>query len=407
MPRNGRTAPPRPLLLVSAAGDWTKNVPEVEFPAVRHIYELLGASERASCVRIDADHNFNRESREAVYSWFGRWLPTEPLSPQVRETPFEVEKPEDLAVYRDGEYPAGALGAQELCDTLVDLARSSLASAKPTDRRGLDRFTKAYLPVLRQALALTVEPEVDFEDRGESALDGVAVSKLVVRDARRGAQIPALLFSPPEAHGAVLMVCEQGKTDALDRTGNRPHTVVGQLVDRGVCVLAVDCFGVGEHAAPAGSPERRQHENYFDTYNRTDTAERVYDIVAAARFLAARTGIPKIGLAGMGRGGLWSLLAAPFIEDVGVVVADAAGLDTSDDQAFLDELYVACLRRAGDFSTAMALTAPRRLFVHNTQGRFDVSWGESAYAAAGAAGALRAEDEPAAFTEIVRWLTAD
>jgi hypothetical protein len=60
------TIAPRPLLMISATGDWTKETLEVEYPAVRKIYGLFGAADRVHAVRMDAEHNYNRESREAM-----------------------------------------------------------------------------------------------------------------------------------------------------------------------------------------------------------------------------------------------------------------------------------------------------------------------------------------------------
>ena len=40
------TIAPRPLLMISATGDWTDETLEVEYPAVRGIYELLDAARR-------------------------------------------------------------------------------------------------------------------------------------------------------------------------------------------------------------------------------------------------------------------------------------------------------------------------------------------------------------------------
>ena len=57
---------PRPLLMVSATGDWTANTPRIEFPAVRAIYRLYGAEERVATVQVDAPHNYNRRSREVM-----------------------------------------------------------------------------------------------------------------------------------------------------------------------------------------------------------------------------------------------------------------------------------------------------------------------------------------------------
>ncbi|MEN6608766.1 MAG: acetylxylan esterase, partial [Bryobacteraceae bacterium] len=63
---------PRPMLAVAATGDWTKNVPREEYPALRHIYELYGKPENVEVVQFDAGHNYNQDSREAVYKFFAK-----------------------------------------------------------------------------------------------------------------------------------------------------------------------------------------------------------------------------------------------------------------------------------------------------------------------------------------------
>ena len=70
----GALMAPRPMLMVSAAGDWTRDTPRIEFPAIQGVYALLGAKDAVSTVQFIADHNYNRDSREAVYAWFGRWV---------------------------------------------------------------------------------------------------------------------------------------------------------------------------------------------------------------------------------------------------------------------------------------------------------------------------------------------
>ena len=62
----GATIAPKPLLLVSSTQDWTAHTPEVEYPAIRKIYDLYEAGDRVEEVQIDAPHGYNKEMREAV-----------------------------------------------------------------------------------------------------------------------------------------------------------------------------------------------------------------------------------------------------------------------------------------------------------------------------------------------------
>ncbi|MEZ5364954.1 MAG: hypothetical protein R2748_22135 [Bryobacterales bacterium] len=63
---------PRPMLAVSATGDWTRNLPRNEGPALAGLYSLLGVPDRFEYTQLDAPHNYNLGSREAVYRFFGR-----------------------------------------------------------------------------------------------------------------------------------------------------------------------------------------------------------------------------------------------------------------------------------------------------------------------------------------------
>src|SRR5688500_13965635 len=51
------TIAPRPMLMISATGDWTAETLEKEYPAVRAIYELFGAADLVRAVRLTAEHN--------------------------------------------------------------------------------------------------------------------------------------------------------------------------------------------------------------------------------------------------------------------------------------------------------------------------------------------------------------
>ncbi len=68
-------AAPRPLLLVSVGGDWTKNTPEIEYPHIKHIYSLLGKPEHVENVHFaEEGHSYGHNQRAAVYPFLARHL---------------------------------------------------------------------------------------------------------------------------------------------------------------------------------------------------------------------------------------------------------------------------------------------------------------------------------------------
>jgi dienelactone hydrolase len=66
---------PKPMLLISDGGDWTKNNPEVEFPFVRYIYGLYKAKENVSNVHIpDEGHDYGVSKRIPMYHFMVQHL---------------------------------------------------------------------------------------------------------------------------------------------------------------------------------------------------------------------------------------------------------------------------------------------------------------------------------------------
>jgi hypothetical protein len=106
-------AAPRPMLLVSATGDWTRDNQRIEFPAIRDIYKLLGAEDLVQHVQFQAPHNFSRDGREASYAFLGRWMKN--LSGAVKEANLHIETPANLLVWNAREHPTG-LDAAGLLD---------------------------------------------------------------------------------------------------------------------------------------------------------------------------------------------------------------------------------------------------------------------------------------------------
>jgi len=405
----GALMAPRPLLLVSATGDWTVKTPTVEYPAIRSIYAHFDAEDKVHQVQVDAEHNYNQESREAVYAWFAKWLLGAEETSAFKEVAFQVEPDEALLVFSEREMPAHALKQDAFLPAWVNRSQQELEKRKPTNETELQTFKQEMGSGLQYALGLQipkrtnvtlVEPEGAFPTTYHTNL---SAKHLVIGRKGVGDAIPAVLFSPEPQVGhdpVTLIVHPEGKEKLINSETGEPSSLITALLGADQKVVIIDVFGTGEH----GNYERSEDANYFTTYNRTTAASRVQDIVTTLRGFTGRGDVSEVNLIGIGEAGLWGLLAAGFT-DVKNVVVDAAAFDNSSDDAFLATLPIPNIRQVGDFRTAGTLIAPQSLIIHNTADAFGTTWIAEVYRNIGASQHLLVEKNRLADEEIAAQLT--
>ena len=69
------TFAPKPMLLISDGGDWTKNNPEVEFPYIQDIYNMYGKKELVENFHIpDEGHDYGYTKRSGMYPFMAKHL---------------------------------------------------------------------------------------------------------------------------------------------------------------------------------------------------------------------------------------------------------------------------------------------------------------------------------------------
>ena len=395
----GALMAPRPLLMVSASGDWTRETPRVEFPAVQSVYRLLGAGHKAQTMQSMADHNYNRESREAVYAWFGRWLLGESDASQFSEKRFRLGSPSEFLVFFGRDLPESAVTEEEMLASLKDSYRRQIDDLRPRGSEGLSRFRELMAPALQHALA------VGYPDPGEvvavpapSPKPGARLEFHIGR-AGRGDRVPAALWFPRGKRRnltATLLVHSEGKA-ALEAPG---ASWVRPLLARGHLVMSIDAFNTG-----AAKARRDMSDPFFTTYNRTDVSNRVQDILTAIAYLESRPEVVRVNLVGAGKGGLWCLLARALAPQIHRTLVDVSRFSSEEDGAYLEHLYVPVLRRAGDFKTAAMLPSATRLLIHNTGENFSTDWFRQAYELAGKTDLLEIESDEIARERILSWLT--
>lgn len=104
-------AAPRPMLLISVGGDWTKNNPKVEFPYIQNVYRLFGKPALVGNSHFaDEGHGYQLSKRQAMYPFMVKHLGLDSrgvLDQKARvfdESMNTLETPDQMRVF-DGKYP--------------------------------------------------------------------------------------------------------------------------------------------------------------------------------------------------------------------------------------------------------------------------------------------------------------
>jgi len=403
----GALMAPRPLIIPSATGDWTKETPKVEYPSIRGIYELYGAADRVANVHTKSPHGYNKKHREGVYTFFRRWIQGVTDGRKVSEPPYEVEKKEDLLVFQGRELPKDAKTPETLKKYIIAECRRQRDELLPAKAAGRQRFQETLGAAYRHAVlaGLPKASELAVENVGTDTVGDVKVARLLLGRKGIGDHVPALLYRPKGASGrspACVVVHPDGKAGLIDTDRAAPGKLLAALLSGGRAVLAVDTYLTGEY----GQQKQKVVGRFFSTYNRTALVQRIQDILTAVAYVGQRKDVASADLVGVGKAGAWCLLAAPFAPEGTSVVADLDALTGDEDPRWLHDLFTPCILKAGGPWTAAALAAPRRVFLHNLADGFDTKPIRAAYRAADAPKHLRIEPRPCGPDAIARWLKA-
>ena len=340
---------PKPMLLVSATGDWTHNVPKEEYPAIKRIYDLYGKGDQVEVVQIDEQHNFNRLSREAVYRFFAKHHPGLSDTRELTEHDISVPMVQELTVLSNRTLPANALDLDGVFAQWQKLARDQ--NQQTQDRAFLrDR--------LRRTLAVETPGDVMAEIEGQS----IVLSRSSKRDRVPGVRIPGKNKTVKVA----IVIDPNGSAAASE------SELVKRLQKEGRPLLLLDVFQTGAAKAPrpgdmaigpVGNPahdaddEEAQADaaagyGRFLTFNMSVDAARVQDIVTAIAY-ANKNGAGVEVFAG-GDAALWATFAAAVSDiPVGLQVDNVPEVNSNSD--YVRHFNVPGILRAGGVKVAQEL----------------------------------------------------
>lgn len=382
-------AAPRPMLMISATGDWTCNTPQVEFPAVESVYALYGRTAHLAHIQIDAEHNYNADSRAPVYRWFARWfgIPQE----QAVEQPFPLDPDDRLRVFPAADLPENVPDASAFPESWRQFALKRQASLLPDSIEDIEQWRSISKLRLEHVLGVR-RPEPDeqiaFSVEAIGAGQGYICNRVTLgRPGRERIQCTEYL---PDGtiRGTAVLVDAAGLETYSGPTG-APGPLVDALLKGGYSTCIPEPFS---RSVPPAAPARRDSDWYWSCFNRCITGEQVLDLLVSLAHLDRRDSKPW--LIGHGVGAVWALLAAALNASDIAVCADLTELDLNADETYLRQVDVPLVRAYDLCSTAGSLIAPSPL-VLGVQPDWSGSERVSrAYALQQASSALRIEDHP-------------
>ena len=342
----GALAAPRPLLLVSTTGDWTVHTPDREFPAIQEIYRLFGAEDHVRNEHFDYPHNYNQDSREAVYGWFSTWLldkngPTE-------ESPFKL--PESART--EAPLPSAPASPDELFISFKEMAQHQLELDPSAGLQAINEYKSSLGKAMEHVLSLPriLQPKLNLMAPGSrnGASDGI----LIVHDGSEA----GLKKANQEAN----LHLAEGKVAALLSLSKSN-------------VLPPDSI------------------SYWTTYNPTPAQQSVHAVISAANFLHDQPDINHVDLTGLGTAGPLTMLARSQIPFIRQTTIDFNHTGFDSDAQFLEHANIPLIRRAGDFKTASVLIFPDHLEIKNLPEGPLLNWIHSLYNELGASDMLSLE----------------
>lgn len=404
---------PKPQVL-TAADDWTKEIPTKGLPELKRLYELLGAPDRVTGQYFPFPHNYNSPSRHFVYEFLNRHLKLGQSSP-IRERDYKRLTPEELTVW-NAEHPKPPGGQEfeiELLKAWDEDNRKQLAALTPRGEESLDAFRRVVGGAFRAMIGrgLPAADQIEHHKAAENDRGNYLEFLSLVRYTPRQEELPVLFLYPKKWNKRVTVwIGSGGKAELLDDQG-KPLPAIARLLEAGNAVVGADLLYQGEFLADGqplseapvvGNP--REFAGYTLGYNPPLFCQRVHDVLTLLSFVRHHETAPEhVELVGTGKGALWSATALA----VAGQAVDRAALDVAG-QRFAQcassyrhpEFFPGALRY-GDLPAVLALAAPTPI---RLGGEAEVPpLAAHAYRAAGAAEAVTAVNGVGS-AAIVDWL---
>jgi dienelactone hydrolase len=371
---------PKPLGM-TAANDWTKEMPSKGFPELKQHFAMMGAPENVMLKPlIHFEHNYNYVSRAVMYGWLNKQLKLGWREPVVEEDYKRLSK-EEMSVW-DDRHPKPEGGPEferSLLRWLTADADKQLRAAGDSLEAYRQQVGGAVDVLIGRNLAEAGEVVWDVktkEDRGAY----LEVTGLL-RNTSHNEELPVVLLQPKKRNAqAVIWADDAGKAGLFNRVeGAIPQLKVEiqKLLEAGVEVVGVDLLYQGEFLKDGQPLTRtprvknpREAAAFTFGYNRAVFAERVQDLLSVVSFVRnqeLKTG--RLGLVGLdGTGPLVAAARAQARDAIDCAALHTGGFRFGHVLEIQDVNFLPGGAKYGDIPGMLALGAPGRLWLAGEAG---------------------------------------
>ncbi len=243
-----------------------------------------------------------------------------------------------------------------VCRWLDNQAAKQLDAIVPKDADSLKAFQDTFGGAWQVVFDQGIPAQVDYQAMGEIEKDGIVISKGLVRDPARGAELPLLTVrkNGSDANTIVIWSSGSGKSIAFDDQG-RPTSLMTKLLSGGATVMLADLLHQGEFnkASDDSTTQRlikdeRSYSAFTFGYNRPLVADRSADLLSIVAHAINRK--PNdVRILGTDGSASWVAPAAALAGSaVARVAVDTGGFRFGDVRSYRDANFIPGAVKYGD-----------------------------------------------------------